>query len=129
MLGELVPSSLSVNSVLLIREFLGLLPERFDYLNWNVDKEGGSSPLRPELLESIYFLSASKSSVTGWLWSADFSLFAIESLTKTSCGYGIVEQVSDQSTGLLTSDMFDFDNKMKPKSHDLEDQMPSYFLR
>uniref|UniRef100_A0A7S4HYC4 PA domain-containing protein n=1 Tax=Odontella aurita TaxID=265563 RepID=A0A7S4HYC4_9STRA len=56
LLGELSPSSHSLNGFFLVRELLGLLPERFSYAGWKVDGGGGMHPLRPELLESCYFL-------------------------------------------------------------------------
>ena len=56
LLGELSPASRSLNGFFLVRELLGFLPERFNYGRWAVDEGGGVHPLRPELLESCYFL-------------------------------------------------------------------------
>lgn len=53
LLGELNPAARSTNAFSLVREFLGLLPERFNFGEWRVDGGGGVSPLRPELLERI----------------------------------------------------------------------------
>jgi len=91
LLGEVAPSAKTLNSFFLVREFLGLLPERFDFIHWKVDGHGDLHPLRPELLESNYFLhlasiglhgtkngpcSTNNSShyTSSWLWAADFAL-------------------------------------------------------
>ena len=57
LLGELPAATKTLNSFFLVREFLGLLPERFDFVHWRVEGSGGDvHPLRPELVESAYFL-------------------------------------------------------------------------
>ena len=85
LMGEFVPAARSLNSFFMVREFLGFLPERFSYANWKVD--GGISsgaakyPLRPELLESCYFMhrvtkkdNDSGESASSWQWAASFAL-------------------------------------------------------
>ena len=92
LLGELVPAAKSLNSFFLVREFLGLLPERFDFVNWRSAGNGAGDvhPLRPELLESNYFFHLASIGLHGskrgpsshdsshhtssWLWAADFAL-------------------------------------------------------
>ena len=100
LLGELNPAARSTNAFSLVREFLGLLPERFNFGEWRVDGGGGVSPLRPELLESIYFLhmaalglnanghnpknnTTDHSTSTGWQWASDFALSALDQWTRT----------------------------------------------
>ena len=101
LLGELMSSSRTANSFASVREYTALLPERFDFLNWNADIDGANHPLRPELHETTYFLNAvlkdfsavvsnspgnDSAFSSGWLWSADFSIHAIGELTRTECG-------------------------------------------
>ena len=93
LLGELVPAAKSLNSFFLVREFMGLLPERFNFVKWRsvADGAGDVHPLRPELLESCYFLHLASIGLHGskrgpashansahhtssWLWAADFAL-------------------------------------------------------
>ena len=119
LLGEINPSSRSANSFSLVREHLGFLPERFDFSNWKVEKRHSMHPLRPELHESIYFLSRSVTNSTGWLWSSMTSLLLLEKITKTDCGYGMVTSVHPLTTGA--------DNPEKEIIM-LEDEMPSFFL-
>ena len=68
LLGELAPAARSLNSFFMVREWLGFLPERFHFGNWRVDagRGAGKHPLRPELLESCYFMHrASKNMKAG----------------------------------------------------------------
>ena len=89
LIGELVPAAKSLNSFFSVRETLGLLPERFDFVNWRTVGNGDVHPLRPELLESNYFLHLasighgpkrgpsyqnSSKHTSSWLWAADFAL-------------------------------------------------------
>lgn len=52
LLGEVSPAAKTLNSFFLVREFLGLLPERFNFVHWKTEGSGDVHPLRPELLES-----------------------------------------------------------------------------
>ena len=134
LLGEITPAARTLNSFFLVREYLGFLPERFDFGAWKVDHGGGIHFLRPELLESAYFLHRSSkgfqnnirsrrnsctSDSSGWVWSGDFALHAIEKLTRTKCGYASVRGVSPKTTGKLKADR----NRIG-----LMDEMPSFFL-
>ena len=132
LLGEFMSSSRTANSYASVREYTALLPETFDFLHWNAGTEGALHPLRPEIHESTYFLHTAMKDLTampstmssnetlsssGWLWSADFSIHAIEQLTKTECGYAVHRAVSARGTADVE---YDADN--------LEDEMPSFFL-
>eukprot|EP00536_Pseudo-nitzschia_multiseries_P002740 jgi/Psemu1/184255/e_gw1.38.116.1 len=135
LLGEVTPAARTLNSFFLAREYLGFLPERFQFGAWQVDHGGGSHLLRPEILESAYFLHRSSKGFqhqfrtgpsndtmpdsSGWLWSGDFSLHLIEKLTRTRCGYSSPRDVSPKTSGKL---------KAEQSQIDLLDEMPSYFL-
>ena len=136
LLGELTPAARSLNSFFLVREFLGFLPERFNFEFWKADSSGGQHLLRPELLESAYFLHratkgfqqqfrarSNSTSVdsSGWQWAADFALHTLEKLTRTECGYASLRELSPATTGALgyTGD------KKRTK---IMNEMPSYFL-
>ncbi|KAL3782540.1 hypothetical protein HJC23_005214 [Cyclotella cryptica] len=148
LLGELAPAAKSLGTFFLVREFLGLLPERFDFVHWRTEGTGDVHPLRPELLESAYFLhlasiglygskngpcsdSSASQHTSSWLWAADFALHAIMRLSWTSCGFATVKKVAAKSTGSL-----DFVNgisgnpqkeqkRLNIKHHN---EMPSFFL-
>jgi len=137
-LGELLPAACSLNSFSLVREHLGFLPERFNYLYWRVESGGGHHFLRPELLESTYFVHrASKGfqqqnrngtsqywkDSSGWQWAGDFALHALEERTRTTCGYASLKNVSPLTTGDKASSRGSF------HSYDeLLNEMPSFFL-
>lgn len=137
LLGELTPAARSLNSFFLVREYLGFLPERFNYAYWKVDAGGGEHFLRPELLESAYFMHRATKGfqhqfrngtddsfmdTSGWQWAADFALHALERNTKTVCGYASLRSVSPTTTG-------DLENEEQPfSSRNLKNEMPSFFL-
>jgi hypothetical protein len=142
LLGELAPASRTLNSFLIVRELLGVLPERFNYGNWKVDGGPGGAgkhPLRPELLESCYFMHrasrglagqrpfgnvSSPSSTSGWLWAADYALHTLERLTDTKrCGYATVDNTGPSTSGVLP----DRTEKTNWKVQ-LANEMPSFFL-
>ena len=137
LLGELTPAARTLNSFFLAREHVGFLPERFNYGHWRVDGGGGKHLLRPELLESAYFLHRAtkgflqsarnkngnivREESSGWQWAADFALHRLEKVTRTECGYASVDDVSPSVTGEARY----VTNNKKLK---LFDEMPSYFL-
>jgi len=149
LLGELTPAARSTNAFSLVRELLGLLPERFDFSHWRVDGGGGVSPLRPELLESIYFLHMASSGInvgstvttldsnasrsTGWLWASDFALHTLRRLSETKCGHASVKSVHRSTTGSVIPSFLHSPNDhgaspFGDSSENLLDEMPSYFL-
>ena len=148
LLGELAPAAKTLSSFFLVREFLGLLPERFDFVHWRTGASGDVHPLRPELLESAYFLhlatlglygptngpcaSATTSQRTSsWLWAADFALHTVMRLAWIPCGFATVKKVSHKTTGVVDFVNGLIDNpqaeqkKVNVKHHD---EMPSFFL-
>lgn len=146
LLGELNPAARSTNAFTLVREFFGLLPERFNFGNWRVDGGGGASPLRPELLESIYFLHMAtlglnahghtdNNSATGWQWAADFALSTLDQWTRTDCpAHASVKAVDHRTTGSVMANFLQstnkrlLDEKTGSNQAHLSDDMPSYFL-
>ncbi len=69
----------------------------------------------------VSYMRSTADSASGWLWSADFAIHELEKLTKTHCGYGVVDSVSpDIATESLEKGMLTFDI--------LQDEMPSFFL-
>lgn len=134
LVGELIPAAHSLNSFFLVREFLGFLPERFDYGSWKVDGGGGAHFLRPELLESAYFMhratkglqqqralyTDSTAGFSGWQWAADYSLHTLNSLTRCDCGFASVKDLNPSTTGAAGLGV--------PKKAKLLDDMPSFFL-
>jgi mannosidase alpha-like ER degradation enhancer 2 len=125
LLGEVSPASKSTNAFFLVREWLGFLPERFAYPQWKVDagRGAGKHPLRPELLESAYFLHRATrgmnlAKASGWLWASDFALHKLEATTRVRCGYAGVANLYPVTSG---------DPESTTKVY-LMDDMPSFFL-
>jgi mannosidase alpha-like ER degradation enhancer 2 len=131
LLGELSPAARTLNGFFMVREAVGLLPERFNYAQWRVDGgNAGLHPLRPELVESCYFLhkatqglSSGSSASTGWLWAADYALHTIHWHTWAKCGYSSVTGVSPQTTGGIPGKKDP--GQAQPRA---VNEMPSFFL-
>lgn len=132
LLGELTPAARSLNSFFMVRELLGFLPERFNFGTWQVDSgrgHAGIHPLRPELLESNYFLhratqgirSHGNFSSSGWQWASDYSIHKIEEVSRHECGYAGLGNVHPQTTGSL-------DGSVNSSLISFIDEMPSFFL-
>jgi Glycosyl hydrolase family 47/PA domain len=136
LIGELSPAAKTLNSFFMVREAVGLLPERFNYGGWKVDDLGAAlHPLRPELLESCYFLHKATQGVSmkrsnrsdehassGWLWAGDYALHTIHWHTWAPCGYSAVTGVSPQTTGGIPG------SQAKNKRPQALNEMPSFFL-
>mmetsp|Transcript_16987 Transcript_16987/g.35659 ORF Transcript_16987/g.35659 Transcript_16987/m.35659 type:complete len:1640 (+) Transcript_16987:59-4978(+) len=149
LLGELTPSAKTLNSFFLVREFLGLLPERFNFVHWKTESGGDIHPLRPELLESCYFLHLATIGLQGsdcgpcsktdsnhrtstWLWAADFALQAVSKLAWTPCGFATVKKVGPTTTGMIDGDFVKINSDVQAEQKRLKikhhDEMPSFFL-
>lgn len=136
LIGELSPAAKTLNSFFMVREAVGLLPERFNYGGWKVDDLGAAlHPLRPELLESCYFLhkatqgvsskrsnSSTAHASSGWLWAGDYALHTIHWHTWAPCGYSAVTGVSPQTTGGIPG------SQPRNKRPQALNEMPSFFL-
>jgi Glycosyl hydrolase family 47 len=127
LLGEVTPAAKSANAFFLVREWLGFLPERFAYPQWRVDagRGAGKHPLRPELLESSYFLHRATRGInndaksSGWQWASDFALHKLEKVARVRCGYAGVTNLAQDTTGDLDS---------TSRNVYLMDDMPSFFM-
>jgi mannosidase alpha-like ER degradation enhancer 2 len=128
LVGELSPAAKSLNSMFLVREYLGFLPERFHFGQWKVEAGRGAAkhPLRPELLESCYFLHeatkdivTSSSASSGWQWAAEFALRKLEEVTQVECGHASVQSIAPETTGPVNA---------TARAEYLYDEMPSFFL-
>jgi len=147
LVGELAPSAATLNSFFLVREYLGLLPERFNFVHWKTEGVGDVHPLRPELLESCYFLHlatlglhgnnrgpCSKTNSThhtsSWLWAANFALHAVHKLSMKPCGFATVSKVGPSTTGLLDFVGSNRDPQTEQRVNNIQhhNEMPSYFL-
>ena len=103
--------------------------------------------MRPELLESCYFLhlasiglhgskcgpcsnNSSSPHTSSWLWAADFALHAVNKLSWTPCGFATVTKVGPTTTGGLDFVGGDRDPQTEQKRLNTQhhDEMPSYFL-
>jgi mannosidase alpha-like ER degradation enhancer 2 len=137
LLGELTPAARSLNSFFLVREYLGFLPERFNFGFWKVDSNGGKHYLRPELLESAYFLHRATKGFqqqfrnnsnysldsSGWQWASDFALHTLEKSTRVECGYASLMDLSPTTTGAAG-----LGRESLNRNANLMDEMPSFFL-
>lgn len=131
LLGELTPAARTLNSMFIVREMLGFLPERFHFGLWKPDVGRGAAnyPLRPELLESCYFLHRATKDMTpswhgtlstsAWQWAAEFALRKLETMTRVDCGHASIHSISTPTTG---APQVPFSKEL------LYDEMPSFFL-
>ncbi|GKY99551.1 hypothetical protein MPSEU_000909400 [Mayamaea pseudoterrestris] len=143
LLGEVTPAARTLNSMFIVREMLGFLPERFHFGLWKPDVGRGAAkhPLRPELLESCYFMhratkdltpplrrrtargdarqSTSSDGHSGWQWAADFALRKLDRMTRVYCGFASVHSISPETTGQIGAPL---------NEEYLYDEMPSFFL-
>ena len=109
LLGMTQSSSRLLNACYLVLKDFEFLPEEFDYVQWDIDKKKGSSvyyPLRPELIESTYMQYVTTRD-RSWLIAGRSFLQAIETHTRTECGYAAVKDITVMQ---------------------MDDDMPSYFL-
>jgi hypothetical protein len=148
LIGELSPAAKTLSSFFLVREFVGLLPERFDFVHWRTEGTGDIHPLRPELLESAYFLhlatlglygsdngpcsdSSNSHRTSNWLWAADFALHAVMRLSWVPCGFATVKKIGPKTTGSLDFvNGFSDNPHIEQKKHNVQhhNEMPSFFL-
>ena len=103
-----------------IRAFLSLTdaytfpPERFNIKTISIEDPFYSYPLRPEFIESMYYLHKATHSKEWLNYGLDI-LLSMHNISKTECGVASVANVS--------SLFYDDSDMVK-----LEDKMPSYFL-
>uniref|UniRef100_A0A0N5ARZ6 alpha-1,2-Mannosidase n=1 Tax=Syphacia muris TaxID=451379 RepID=A0A0N5ARZ6_9BILA len=89
----------------IVRQY-GFLPEFYNLLNQETVKKRSGYPLRPEFIESVYYLY--RATKDPWLLqlAADV-ITAIDYSCRTSCGFATIKDVND---------------------HSVEDRMESFFL-
>ncbi|KAI3659988.1 hypothetical protein MP638_000036, partial [Amoeboaphelidium occidentale] len=86
------------------------LPERFDYIQKNVNLP--YYPLRPELIESTYFLYQA-TSADYYLEAGATFLKDLQKYTKTKCGYASIKHVVTKSATVKEMFYHAYDNYMK----------------
>ena len=128
LVGEHAPAARSLNAFFAAREYLGFLPERFQFEQWRVDNGGGAGkhPLRPELLESAYLLNHAMPK-SRWEWGSEFALQKLQDLTRAPCGFASLADVKPHTTGSPQP----MAEKTKTNHHTTikrYDEMPSFFL-
>ena len=101
-------ASRALKALFLIRDAHGFLPEQFDFVQFQLVSEprAKSHPLRPELLESVYFMHRMTKD-PAWRNAGARALEALEDHARTDCGYAAIADVHTLSKS---------------------DEMPSFFL-
>ena len=112
-----------------LRVFLSLTdaymfpPERFNIRAISIEHPFYSYPLRPEFIESMYYLYTATSSKE-WIEYGLDMLTSMHNICKTECGVASVANVSSLWDNEIRTNST---NSTNFKQH-LEDKMPSYFL-
>lgn len=106
-LGHLHSASRSMNSFYRVWREYGFVPEQFNVLHWRpVRGRGASYPLRPELIESTFYMHEATQDAS-WLRAGAHFVHTLQKYAKTKCGYATIANI---------------DTKQQ------EDDMPSFFL-
>ncbi|OQS07422.1 ER degradation-enhancing alpha-mannosidase [Thraustotheca clavata] len=107
LLGDFSSSAKSLNAYYQVWHKYGFLPEQFDVDRWRPKKsQGNRYPLRPELIESTFYMHAATNDAT-WLKAGAAFVQSLERFSKTTCGYASIADVESRTQ---------------------EDDMPSFFL-
>lgn len=104
LIGDIDQAKKSILNYHQISRQFGFLPESYDVSNSEVKR--GGYPLRPEYVESLFYLYRSTKDPHLLMMAAEV-VESIELSTKTSCGYATVKHV---------------------ETHIIEDRMESFFL-
>ncbi|TDH68517.1 hypothetical protein CCR75_000475 [Bremia lactucae] len=108
--GDLKFAAESMNSFYHIWRDYGFLPEQFNVGLWKPNKPrrgvGARYPLRPELIESTFYMHEATND-SSWLRAGAHVVYSLQKYTKTSCGYASIADVESKTK---------------------EDHMPSFFL-
>ncbi|TMW56240.1 hypothetical protein Poli38472_008888 [Pythium oligandrum] len=106
-LGHLHPATRSMNSFYRVWREYGFVPEQFNVMQWKpVRDRGARYPLRPELIESTFYMHEATND-SSWLRAGAHFVHSLQKHTKTKCGYATVKDI---------------------ETKELEDNMPSFFL-
>ncbi|KAF0687580.1 Aste57867_20699 [Aphanomyces stellatus] len=107
LVGDLDAGAASLNAFFQVWREFSFLPEQFDVVKWRPKKASlNGYPLRPELLESTYYLHAATRDPS-WLAAGAMAVQSLERYSKTTCGYASIADVESRTQ---------------------EDAMPSFFL-
>ncbi|KDO34966.1 hypothetical protein SPRG_01028 [Saprolegnia parasitica CBS 223.65] len=107
LLGDFETSAKSLNAYYQVWHKYGFLPEQFDVGRWRPKKASSNRyPLRPELIESTFYMHAATRDDT-WRKAGAAFVASIERFSKTTCGYASIADVESRAQ---------------------EDDMPSFFL-
>lgn len=105
--GHLHAASRSVNSFYRVWRDFGFVPEQFNVLDWKPLRGRGSRyPLRPELIESTFYLHEATQD-SSWLRAGAHFVHSLQKHAKTTCGYATIADTETKAQ---------------------EDNMPSFFL-
>ncbi|DBA01670.1 TPA: hypothetical protein N0F65_010321 [Lagenidium giganteum] len=106
-IGHLSSAKQSMNSFYRVWREYGFVPEQFNVLKWKpVRGRGSRYPLRPELIESTFYMhEATKDS--SWLRAGAHFVHSLQKHSKTRCGYATIADI---------------------ETKEQENTMPSFFL-
>ncbi|POM78793.1 ER degradation-enhancing alpha-mannosidase-like protein [Phytophthora palmivora] len=108
--GDLTTAAESMNAFYRVWRDYGFLSEQFNVGEWKpVKSRGGGGaryPLRPELIESTFYMHEATNS-SSWLRAGAHVVHSLQKYAKTSCGYASIADVESKKQ---------------------EDYMPSFFL-
>jgi len=104
--GEVHKAALTMHKFHSIVQKFGLVPEGYNIVTGKVQKGQAGYPLRPEMAESLYFLSRATRDSRWYEYGLDL-VYSIQNITKVKCGYAAVADI---------------------ETHKLRDHMASYFL-
>lgn len=105
--GHFHSATKSINSFYRVWREYGFIPEQFNVLDWKPLRGRGSRyPLRPELIESTFYMHEATND-SSWLRAGAHFVHSIQKHSKTKCGYATIADI---------------------ETKEQEDNMPSFFL-
>lgn len=105
--GHLQSATKSMNSFYRVWRDFGFIPEQFNVLEWKPLRGRGSRyPLRPELIESTFYMHETTGD-SSWLRAGAHFVHSLQKHAKTKCGYATIADI---------------------ETKEQEDNMPSFFL-
>uniref|UniRef100_K3WIG8 alpha-1,2-Mannosidase n=1 Tax=Globisporangium ultimum (strain ATCC 200006 / CBS 805.95 / DAOM BR144) TaxID=431595 RepID=K3WIG8_GLOUD len=105
--GHFHSATKSINSFYRVWREYGFIPEQFNVLEWKPLRGRGSQyPLRPELIESTFYMHEATND-SSWLRAGAHFVHSLQKHSKTKCGYATIADIETKQQ---------------------EDNMPSFFL-
>ncbi|TYZ61789.1 hypothetical protein PybrP1_004787 [[Pythium] brassicae (nom. inval.)] len=105
--GHFQSATKSMNSFYRVWRDFGFIPEQFNVLDWKPLRGRGSRyPLRPELIESTFYMHEATQD-SSWLRAGAHFVHSLQKHAKTTCGYATIADIETKAQ---------------------EDNMPSFFL-